>query len=118
MRVLILLDVGDLQQLIFIAVTVAMLLPLYQFDECDVLGELANIVAFEEDHDAVLGTLEAVLVLIFDEESIQTALTVGVPAGREQSWHVFGAVLAVTERTLEIAFHGVLGGGAVIIMNR
>ena len=32
MRVLILLDVGDLQRLILIAATVAMLLPLDQFD--------------------------------------------------------------------------------------
>lgn len=106
MRVLILLDVGNLQGLILITVAVAMLLPLDQFDQRDVLGELRNIVALEIYHDVVLGTLESVLVLIFDEEGIETALAVGVPAGREETRHVVGTVLAVTERTLEITFHG------------
>jgi hypothetical protein len=118
MRVLILLDVSNLQGLILIAVTVAMLLTLDQFDQRDVLGELGDVVAFEEDHDVVLWALETVLVLIFDEEGIETALAVGVPAGCEESWHVVGTVLAMTERTLEIAFHMVFREDAVIIMNR
>lgn len=106
MRVLILLDVGDLQRLILIAATVAMLLPLDQFDQRDVLGELCNIVAFEEDHDVVLWTLQSVLLLIFDEESIEATLAVGVAAGGEQPRHVISAILAVAQWTFKIAFHG------------
>lgn len=116
--VLVLLDVGDLQGLILVTVAVAVLLALDQFDQRDVLGELGNIVALEVDHNVILGTLEPVLVLVLDEEGIETALAVCVPAGREESRHVVGTVLAVAERTLEIAFHGVFREDAVIIMNR
>jgi hypothetical protein len=44
-------------------------------------------------------------MVVFDEERVEAALAVGVPAGREQARHVVVAVLAVAQRTLQVAFH-------------
>lgn len=77
------MDVGDFQRFIFDRVAVAMLLAFDELDESDVLGELCDIVGLEEDDDAVFGTLQAVLVLVFDEEGVEAALAVGVATGCE-----------------------------------
>ena len=82
-----------------------MFFSLDQFDECDVFGELCDIIGPEEDDDIVFGALEAILMIIFDEERVEAALAVGVAAGREQARHVVAAVLTVAERALQVAFH-------------
>lgn len=101
--VLLLLNVGDFEGLLFGGA--AMLLDFDELDERDILGKLRDIVGFEVDHDIVLWALQPVLAVLLDEQRVEAALAVGVPAGRQQARHVVAAVLAVTEGTLEVALH-------------
>ena len=103
MGVLLLLNLGDLQRLLLRRVV--MLLDVDQLDKRDILGKLGDVIGLEIDDDVVLGTLESVLVVLFDEERIETALTVRVAAGSQQARHVVAAVLAVTQRAFQVALH-------------
>ena len=100
--ILLFLNFGDFEGLLLGAVV---LLDFDELDERDILGKLRDIVGLEIDHDIVLWTLQPVLAVLLDEQRVETALAVGVPAGRQQTRHVVAAVLAVTEGTLEVALH-------------
>ena len=103
MGVLLLLNLGDLQRLLLRRVV--MLLDVNQLDKRDILGKLGDIIGLEIDDDVVFGTLESVLVVLLDEERIETALTVRVAADSQQARHVVAAVLAVTQRAFQVALH-------------
>jgi hypothetical protein len=99
--ILMFLNVGDFKRLILGVV----LLPIDELDEGDVLGKLGDVVAAEEDDDVVLGTLQPVLLVVLDDERVQTTVAVGVTAGRQQTRHVVAAVLVAAQRTVEVALH-------------
>lgn len=70
-----------------------MLLALDQLDQCDVFGELRDIIAAEEDNDVIFWTLQAKLMIIFDDKCVKAAVAISVPASCQESWHVVAAVL-------------------------
>lgn len=81
-------------------------LGLYEFDECDVFGEVGEVGGVDVGGHAVLGTGHLVLfVLLFGYHGVQADFAVGVAAGGQQPRQVVAPVLVPAHPAVQLRLH-------------